>query len=84
MSLFLHYRRNHTERDGEGVDEHARQANRTQRHFHLTDPHRAAHVEGEAKAREESSKPECDRGAHDERIEDKEGKELSARILPAH
>ena len=53
----------HTERDGEGVDEHARQVNRTQRRFHLTDPRRAVHVEGETKAREESREPECDRGA---------------------
>ena len=81
---FLTCCRNHTERDGEGVDEHAQQVNRTQRRFHLTDPRRAVHVEGKAKAREESREPECDRGAHDERVEDEEGKELSARIKPAH
>ena len=58
--------------------------NRTQRRFHLTDPHRAVHVEGEAKARKEPRESECDHGTHDERVEDEEGKGLSARIKPAH
>ena len=35
----------------------------SQRRFHLTDPHRAVHVESEAKAREETREPECDRAA---------------------
>ena len=56
-------RRDHTERDGEGVDEYARQVKRTQRRFHLADPRRAVHVEGEAKAREETREPERDRTA---------------------
>ena len=56
-------RREDAERDNEGIDEHSRQVNRTQRRFHLTDPRRAVHVEGQAKASEETREPECDCGA---------------------
>ena len=52
-----------TEGDNEGVDKHARQVNRSQRRFHLTDSSRAINVEGEAETRGETCEPVHDRAA---------------------
>ena len=85
-------RREDAERDNEGIDEHTRQVNRTQGCLHLADPRRAVHVEGQAKASEETRKPVEDRGTrtddenhatrrtHGLKPRDKEGRAEAKRV----